>query len=182
MGVPVYIEVSIPTGQQAEFAGKTEGVRLPDRRKKLSEWAAMGWRGFGPTGDSVPLQHAADPEVYPFFPVGLPGPAFLVTRNFDTVRRYNVSSRYVMEVALLANRIAGGPGFFTPWPTDDPGLTRAEVRALQAWLVQRGHTQVVPDGVQGRNTRDAIAAEFIAKGLPPARRVGQRTMRLLMQP
>ena len=59
--------------------------------------------------------------------VGLPGPAFLVTRNFDTVLRYNRSVRYVMEVALLARRIAGGPGFFTPWPTDDPGLSRAQV-------------------------------------------------------
>jgi peptidoglycan hydrolase-like protein with peptidoglycan-binding domain len=88
----------------------------------------------------------------------------------------------VMEVALLAHRIAGGSNFVTPWPTDDPGLTRAQVRELQAWLVQRGHTKVVPDGVQGRNTRDAIEAEFLAKGLPPARRVGQRTMRLLMQP
>ena len=34
----------------------------------------------------------------------------------------------------------------------------------------------------GRNTRDAIAAERAAKGLPPGRRAGQRTMQLLMQP
>jgi peptidoglycan hydrolase-like protein with peptidoglycan-binding domain len=40
---------------------------------------------------------------------------------------------------------------------------------------------VVPDGVMGRNTRDAIEKERTAKGLPPDRRVGQRTWRLLMQ-
>jgi hypothetical protein len=34
----------------------------------------------------------------------------------------------------------------------------------------------------GRLTRDAIAAEFTAKGLPPQRRAGQRTRQLLMQP
>jgi peptidoglycan hydrolase-like protein with peptidoglycan-binding domain len=114
--------------------------------------------------------------------VGLPGPAFLVSRNFDTVLRYNRSERYVMEVALLAHKIAGGRDFVTPWPTDDPGLARAQVRELQQWLQQRGHAQVTPDGVMGRLTRDAIEKEFVARGLPPARRVGQRTMRELMQP
>lgn len=182
MAVPVYMEVSIPPAQQAEFNTGGESKRYQDRAKPLSQWAAMGWTGFGPNGESVPLQLPGDPEVYPFLPVGLPGPAFLVTRNFDTVLRYNRSVRYVMEVALLARRIAGGPGFFTPWPTDDPGLSRAQVRELQAWLAQRGHTQVAPDGVMGRITRDAIEAEFVAKGLPPQRRVGQRTLQLLMQP
>jgi peptidoglycan hydrolase-like protein with peptidoglycan-binding domain len=114
--------------------------------------------------------------------VGLPGPAFLVTHNFDTILRYNRSVRYVMEVALLAHKIAGGGDFVTPWPTDDPGLSRAQVKELQQWLVQRGHTKVVPDSVMGRNTRDAIAEELAAKGLPVQRRAGQRTMQLLMQP
>ena len=182
MGEPVYIEVSIPPEQQKEFAATGKSIRQATNAKKLSQWAAMGWRGFGPTGESAPLQLASDPEMYPFLPVGLPGPAFLVSRNFDTVLRYNRSERYVMEVALLAHKVGGGRDFFTAWPTDDPGLTRAQVRQLQAWLQQRGHTQVVPDGVQGRITRDAIAAERAAKGLPPGRRVGQRTMGLLMQP
>jgi lytic murein transglycosylase len=181
-GLPVYLEVSIPPEQQAEFAASGKAIRLPERARKLSEWTALGWRGFDRNGQSVPLQLPGDPDVYPFLPVGLPGPAFLATRNFNTIYRYNNSDRYVMEVALLANRLAGGPGFFTPWPTDDPGLSRAQVRELQAWLAQRGYSQVVPDGVQGRNTREAIAAERAAKGLPPGRRVGQRTMRLLMQP
>jgi peptidoglycan hydrolase-like protein with peptidoglycan-binding domain len=114
--------------------------------------------------------------------VGLPGPAFLVSGNFNTLMRYNSSERYAMEVALLANKLAGGGDFVTPWPTDDPGLSRAQVRQLQAWLAARGHTQVVPDGVMGRNTRDAIEQERAAKGMPPGRRVGQRTMQQLMQP
>jgi lytic murein transglycosylase len=177
---PVYIEVSVPQAQQAQFPATNTSIRLPAQAKPLSQWVAQGWQVIAPS--RPPGQVTADPEVYPFLPVGLPGPAFLVTRNFDTIRRYNFSDRYVMEVALLANKIAGGSDFVTAWPTDDPGLTRAQVRELQTWLVQRGHTQVVPDGVQGRITREAIAAEFVAKGLPPSRRVGQRTMRLLMQP
>ncbi|MES2940080.1 MAG: lytic murein transglycosylase [Pseudomonadota bacterium] len=180
-GAPVYVEVRVPPDQQPAFTGKGGAtVRQPERRRKASDWAAEGWQAVNPAGLAVPLQVAGDPELYPFAPVGLPGPVFLVSRNFQTLWRYNQSERYAMEVALLADKIAGGPGIVTPWPTDDPGLTRAQVRELQEWLVARGHAQVVPDGVPGRNTRDAIEAERAKAGLPPGRRVGQRTMRLLM--
>ena len=182
LNAPVFLEVRIPQEQQAEFAATGKSIRLPDRAKPLSQWVAQGWRPAGAAGQPVAAAAGADPQLYPFLPVGLPGPAFLVSRNFDTILRYNRSERYAMEVSLLAHKIAGGSDFVTPWPTDDPGLTRAQVRELQAWLAQRGHAQVTADGVMGRNTRDAIEKEFVAKGLPPARRAGQRTMQLLMQP
>jgi len=182
LNAPVYLEVAVPQEQQAEFAASGKSIRLPERARPLSQWMAQGWRVLGANGQPVTLQLNNDPQLYPFLPVGLPGPAFLVSRNFDTVLRYNRSERYVMEVSLLAHKIAGGGDFVTPWPTDDPGLTRAQVRELQAWLAQRGHAQVTPDGVMGRNTRDAIEQEFVARGLPPQRRVGQKTLRLLMQP
>ncbi|MBI5276870.1 MAG: lytic murein transglycosylase [Burkholderiales bacterium] len=182
MGVPVYVEVRVPEAQRREFAPTAKSIRLPARSRKASDWAAQGWQAVGPNGELQPLQVAGDPELYPFLPVGLPGPAFLVSRNFQSIYRYNNSDRYVMEVAVLAHKLAGGPGIVTPWPTDDPGLSRAQVRELQQWLLERGHTKVVPDGVPGRNTRDAIEAERAKKGMPPGRRVGQRTMRELMQP
>ncbi len=181
LGVPVYIEVAVPPEQQKRFDTGGESIRLQSEAQPLSQWAAQGWRALLPGGAQAPLALPGDPEVYPFLPVGLPGPAFLVSRNFDTILRYNRSVRYVMEVALLAHKIAGGQDFVAPWPTDDPGLTRAQVRELQAWLAQRGHALVVPDGVMGRNTRDAIEKERALKGLPPGRRVGQRTLRLLME-
>lgn len=182
MAAPVYLEVNVPAAQRAQYDTKGEAIRQQDRAKPLSQWVAEGWTGVAAGGQAAPLQLQGDPEVYPFLPVGLPGPAFLVSRNFDTILRYNRSVRYGMEVALLAHKIAGGRDFVTPWPTDDPGLSRAQVKELQTWLQQRGHAQVTPDGVMGRLTRDAIAAELTAKGLPPQRRAGQRTMQLLMQP
>lgn len=181
-GAPVYIEVQVPADQQAAFRSGGTTVRQKERQRKVSDWAAEGWQKVGAGGQLLPLQVAGDPEVYPWAPVGLPGPAFLVSRNFQTIWRYNNSERYVMEVAVLANKIAGGPGIVTPWPTDDPGLTRAQVRELQQWLMERGYAQVTPDGVVGRKTRDAIEAERARKGLPPGRRAGQRTKELLMQP
>lgn len=182
MGAPVYVEVRIPPEQQAAFMSGGNTVRQRDQRRRVSEWAAAGWQRVGPAGEVLPLQVAGDPEVYPWAPVGLPGPAFLVTRNFQTIWRYNNSERYALEVAVLADKIAGGPGIVTPWPTDDPGLTRAQVRELQQWLAEHGYPQVVADGVMGRNTRDAIEAERAKKGLPAGRRAGLRTYRLLMQP
>jgi membrane-bound lytic murein transglycosylase B len=181
MSLPVYVEVAVPADLQPAFDTHGESKRVQDNVQRQSQWNAQGWRALEPGGASHPLNLPGDPELYPFFPVGLPGPAFLVSRNFDTILRYNRSVRYVMEVALLAHKLAGGGDFVTPWPTDDPGLSRAQVKELQAWLVQRGHANVVPDSVMGRNTRDAIAAEFEARGLPPQRRAGQRTMQLLMQ-
>ena len=181
LGVPVYVEVAVPQSLQAEFNTGGESKRLAERVQRQSQWNAQGWRAVGPNGQLAPLRLAGDPELYPFFPVGLPGPTFLVTRNFDTVLRYNRSVRYVMEVALLAHKLAGGSDFATPWPTDDPGLTRAQVRAVQQWLVQRGHAEVTADGVMGRRTRDAIEKERALRGMPPGRRVGQRTAVELMQ-
>lgn len=180
-GAPVYVEVKVPPAEAAAFASRGQTVTQRDRARNASDWAARGWQAVAPDGSAVPLAVQGDPDVYPFLPVGLPGPAFLVTRNFRTIWNYNNSDRYVMEVAVLANKLAGGPGIVTPWPTDDPGLSRAEVRELQAWLAQRGWDKVTPDGVMGRNTRDAIEAERAKKGMPPGRRVGQRTARELMQ-
>lgn len=180
-GVPVYVEVQVPPERRAEFT-RAAGDRSAARWRKAADWAAGGWQAVTANGGTAALQLRPDAEMRAFLPVGLPGPAFLVSRNFDTIWRYNNSDRYVMEVAVLANRLAGGPGIVTPWPTDDPGLSRAQVRELQAWLQQQGHAQVLPDGVMGRLTRDAIEAERARKGMPPSRRVGQRTMRELMQP
>jgi lytic murein transglycosylase len=181
-GAPVYVEVLPPSAEQAALRTGGRSVRQQGRAMRASQWAAQGWQAVAPDGKAVPLQVAGDPELHPFLPVGLPGPAFLISRNFLTIWRYNNSDRYVMEVAVLADKIAGGPGIVTPWPTDDPGLTRAQVRELQAWLQGRGHALVTPDGLIGKNTRDAIAAEREKKGMPAGRRVGQRTMRELMQP
>ena len=67
------------------------------------------------------------------------GPAFLTTRNFDVIYAYNAAESYGLAIAHLSDRLRGGPPFATPWPTDDPGLSRAERRELQTLLAARGH-------------------------------------------
>lgn len=49
-------------------------------------------------------------------PAGEDGPAFLVTRNFKTIRTYNNSLAYALGVALLSDRIAGFEPLRGAWP------------------------------------------------------------------
>ena len=50
-------------------------------------------------------------------PAGANGPAFLVTPNFKVIKTYNNSTSYALGVALLGDRIAGGPGVIGRWPS-----------------------------------------------------------------
>ena len=101
-------------------------------------------------------------------PAGPSGPAFLVTRNFDAIYGYNAAESYALAISLLSDQLRGRPGLQTPWPTDDPGLSRAARRELQTRLIQRGYDlQGKIDGVIGDKTREAIADFQGKNGLKP---------------
>ena len=55
-------------------------------------------------------------------PAGAQGPAFLVTRNYRAILRYNNSMAYALTVGHLADRIAGGSPLAASWPVDDRPL------------------------------------------------------------
>ena len=91
-------------------------------------------------------------------PAGRDGPAFLVTRNFDAVYSYNAAESYTLAACVLADKLAGGSGIVTPWPTDDPLLSREGRKELQALLSQRGYdVGGPPDGDIGTKSKAAIA-------------------------
>jgi len=175
--LPALVEVTVPPQLAGRYASRGETIRLPDARRPLSQWLQEGWIVLDTQSRVSP-----DTPVYPFLPVGLPGPAFLATGNADAIFRYNQSLRYVVKVALLARKLSGEGDFRTPWPTDDPGISRAEIRLLQEWLLGRGHDIGNADGIVGTRTRDAIEKERTARGIPPDRRVGKTTLPVLMQP
>ena len=113
-------------------------------------------------------------------PAGPHGPAFLVSRNFDAFYSYNAAESYALAIGLLADRLKGGEGIVTPWPTDDPGLTRAERREVQALLEQRGYdVGGKHDGVMGTKTREAVKAYKASAGLKADSRAGQKVLQLL---
>jgi glucose-6-phosphate 1-epimerase len=125
---------------------------------------------------------AADaPPAGLLLPAGPQGPAFLVFRNFDAIYSYNAAESYALAIAHLSDRLRGGPPLATPWPTDDPGLSRAEQRELQGLLAGRGHAIGEIDGVIGSQTRNAILVEQERRGLPVDGRAGRRLLEALRQ-
>src|SRR5687768_14449556 len=116
-------------------------------------------------------------------PAGPKGPAFLVTSNFDAMYSYNASESYALAIAHLSDRLRGGKPFVTPWPTDDPGLSRAERRELQQLLIGRGHDIGQPDGMIGSRTREALKAELARVGVASADgRAGRKALEALRRP
>jgi peptidoglycan hydrolase-like protein with peptidoglycan-binding domain len=69
--------------------------------------------------------------------------------------------------------------FATPWPTDDPGLSRQERRELQTLLASRGHPIGEIDGMIGANSRQAIQAEQKRLGMAVDGRPGQKLLAAL---
>lgn len=160
-------EVRLPRGMDTADAGRRN-------KQPMAEWAARGVR----RADGSALPAAGAPAGL-MLPAGREGPAFLVTRNFDALYSYNAAESYGLAIAHLSDRLRGGAPFATAWPTDDPGLSRAERRELQRLLIARGHDIGEPDGMIGARTREALQREQAALGLPADGRAGQRALQAL---
>ena len=130
-------------------------------RQSMSFWAARGLTHI----DGRPLGEGGDAAL--LLPAGRNGPAFLVTRNFDAVYSYNAAESYTLAACVLADRLSGGRGIVTPWPTDDPLLSLEGRKELQALLQKRGYDiGGDPDGHVGTKSRAAIADFESRAGMP----------------
>lgn len=112
-------------------------------------------------------------------PAGVDGPVFLVFKNFDVIYGYNASESYGLAIAHLSDRLRGGGAFVTAWPTDDPGLSRAERRELQTLLTKRGHDVGEIDGMLGEKSRAAIEKEQARLGQKVSGRAGAKLLAAL---
>src|SRR5215218_7791268 len=165
-GLPWGYEVRLPENFNQGLAGRKN-------KKPLSNWAAMGVRRI----DGRPLEGSYAAGI--IIPAGVNGPAFIVTKNFDAVYSYNAAESYGLAIALLGDRLKGLPGIQTPWPTDDPPLSRVERRELQSLLLARGYDVGEPDGRVGQKTRDAIKDVERRIGMAPTGRPGGKVLQAL---
>jgi len=163
-GEPWGWEVRLPKGFDASLAGRRS-------KRPLSQWAAMGVHRV----DAV----AADARAAVLLPAGPSGPAFIVLRNFDAIYSYNAAESYALAIAHLADRLRGAGPIATPWPTDDPGLSRVQRRELQTLLAARGHDIGEIDGMIGARSREAIKAEQARLGMEPDGRAGRKILEAL---
>lgn len=149
---PWGIEVKVPGG----YSG-------PSGRKKyaaLSTWSKRGLKKIDGGALSGKLEAAL------IRPAGAKGPAFLVTRNFRALRSYNASTSYGLAIALLSELVAGREPFKTPWPTNNPGLSREQRWELQKLLNRNGFDVGTPDGKVGPATRAGIRKAEAKYGMP----------------
>ena len=166
-GQPWGFEVQLPLG----FSTDGEGRRS---KRPVSEWVARGLRKV----DGSPLP-AGLGNAGLMTPTGPTGPAFLVFKNFDAIYSYNAAESYGLAIAHLSDRLRGAGPFTTPWPTDDPGLSRAERRELQVLLLLAGHDVGLVDGMLGDKSRTAIRAEQERLGQEVNGRGGMKLLKAL---
>lgn len=162
-------------------------VRLPasvnaknDRKNKqpISHWRSLGIT----LADGSPLPETLASAGL-FLPSGKNGPAFLVGRNFDSFYAYNASENYALAIAHLSRQIEKkdtNVEFATPWPTDDPGLSRKESREVQESLNLLGYDIGEVDGIIGDGTRRAIQKYQADNGLEPDGKAGKKIHQHLM--
>ena len=169
-GEPWGFEVKLPAGYDSSGASRKA-------KRPIAAWRADGLT----LADGSPL-----PDSLPSAGLMVPargGPAFLVGRNFDALYSYNASENYGLAIAQLSNLVAAPAGtpvaFAQPWPTDDPGLSRAQNRELQTLLLARGHDIGAADGMIGARTREAIKAEQQKLGMKTDGRAGQKLLAAL---
>lgn len=164
-GQPWGVEVKLP----ANYSGPS-GRR---NKQSLAQWKSLGIRPMA----AVNLPDTTQAGL--LLPAGPQGPAFLVFRNFDAIYSYNAAESYALAIAHLSDRLRGGGVFKTPWPTDDPGTSRAERRQIQQALANKGYDVGEIDGLIGAKSREAISAFQKANGMTVNGRAGQQVLKAL---
>lgn len=138
------------------------GRKFPSGSETLSTWQGMGvtranGKAFPRGGDKAELK-VLD---------GRTGPAFLMTRNFFVLKRYNNADKYALAVGLLADEIAGRGGLVRDWNRPFTKLSFAEKQELQQRLSVHGYYDGKFDGKIGTGSRSAIKAFQSQTGLTP---------------
>lgn len=166
-GQPWGHEVMLPAGFDFALAGR-------HNKRSIGEWVRLGVQRI----DGGPLEPSSIAAAV-LLPAGEGGPVFLVRRNFDALYSYNTAETYALAIAHLSDRLRGGGPFVKPWPTDDPGLSRAERREVQTLLTRLGYPVGEIDGLIGKTSREAIQEIQRTNGLEPDGRAGRYMLNVL---
>jgi lytic murein transglycosylase len=164
----------LPWGFEVKSSSGFEGRSNWHAKQPLSAWAARGITHV----NGAPL--TGEGAYGLFLPAGPHGPAFLVSRNFSAIYSYNAAESYALAIALLSDRLRGLGPIVTPWPTNDPGLSRAGRREVQHLLEKHGYDIGGKiDGVLGHKTQDAIADFERRNGMKTDGRASQSVLTAL---
>lgn len=150
-------QADLPWGLQVALP---QGFDLSIGRGSFADWRARGLTRV----EGGPLPASGDAAL--FFPAGAAGPAFLATANYEVIKTYNFSDAYVLSVADLADRMAGGAPLRGPWPATVSMGREARI-ALQARLAALGYPVDNSEGRISLALRDTIRRAQRSVGLTP---------------
>ena len=160
----------IPTSYQSfavDFTGDgRRDIWSEDPTDSLASTAAYLARNGWTRGLSWGAETSADSTASNIIQPQPGGPRFAITNNFRVIKRYNNSDAYAIGIGHLADRIGGAGPLRAAFPPDADGLTKDNRIALQERLTANGFDTEGADGVVGPNTRRAISAYQISRGLP----------------
>lgn len=127
--------------------------KLERDNRTISQWASLGFRRangqpFPDGGERANLVRLA----------GDNGPAFLMTKNFFVIKRYNNADKYALAVGLLGDQIGGYSGLVVDWPRGYTPLSMEERYELQKHLSRFGLYDGKIDGKIGSGSKAAIMA------------------------
>jgi lytic murein transglycosylase len=148
-GMPWGFEVALPVGFDSRKS-----------RAAFSIWTSLGVT----RADGGALPAAGDAIL--LFPSGYKGPAFLVTKNFEAIKRYNNSDAYALAAVELADRMRGAAPFRGHWPDDKP-LSREQRVELQRDLATLGYKVNNFQGQIDFDLRDNVRELQTSAGLVP---------------
>lgn len=154
-GQPWGYEVKLPEGANCLLEGIPQG-------RPVHDWVKMGVARMD--GKPIDANRTQD-QAFLIMPAGLRGPVFLAFENYLVIKRYNMSDLYVLFVGHLADRIAGGGDFRTPWASIKQ-LSNRDIEEIQERLKSLGHDIEKVDGRAGMNTRNQIGAYQKANRMP----------------
>jgi membrane-bound lytic murein transglycosylase B len=147
-GVPWGFEAVVP-----------QGFDLMRSHASFSEWRTLGIK----RADGKPFPDTGDGIL--FFPAGFPGPAFVVTPNFDVIKDYNDSDVYALAIGHLSDLMQGGGPLKAPWPAQGTQLPRDDRIAMQKKLAALGYDQTRFTAHIDFKMRDFVRAEQKKHGL-----------------
>jgi lytic murein transglycosylase len=140
-----------------------QGFDMRKSRGSFREWVTLGLRRAD--GGNLPTTDTRDATL--LFPSGARGPAFLVTKNFEVIKTYNISDVYALAVLHLADRFRGAQPFAGKWPANDVQLTREDRMTIQQELAKRGFKPSNMQGMIDFDQRDDIRAMQVQFGITP---------------
>jgi len=135
----------------------------PEQGRPISTWTAKGAKRV--RGKSFPRAEL-NRQGFLLMPAGRKGPAFIATKNFYVLKKFNESDLYALFIGHLADRYVSNRPFVTRW-SKLGGFSKRDVQAMQVRLEKRNVDVGGADGLIGFKTRTAVGTWQSQNNLRP---------------